>query len=111
MVFGIFAIAALVLAILYLLFSVHNVKKNGLETVAEVSEVTITEDYDGDTSSRYRSYRVTYQDSNGNTVEAYLMNNLEVELANRKRKIEKGQKVKIKYLPEKTNTPVFIELL
>lgn len=116
MVFCIIVITVIALLLVYALFYVRNVKKNGLEAVAEVSRVEVSEHFDSDTgTSTSLSYYVTYQDSDGNTVEAGLVNPLAAEMANRKRnhkkEIEVGQKMKVKYLPGKVNAPVFVEYL
>ena len=84
--------------------TMDKIKKNGLEAVAEVSRMEIIEHVDSDgTNSEEINCYVTYQDSNGNTVEA--------RLANPKRDMGKGRKMKIKYLPERLYDPVFIEYL
>ena len=65
-------------------------------------ETEKTNDYDG-TVFVTHTYYVTYENRTGETVEA--------ELPDPKQKLEVGNQVKIRYLPNRQNHPIFLEVL
>ena len=89
---------------LYAFFWIWRVKKNGIEADAVVTERVEHEstDADGITSISY-TFRVRYQTQEGWPVEA--------TLANPKSKLQVGNRVKIRYLPNRTDYPVLIQIL
>ena len=84
--------------------SAQKLEADGIETTAVVSrdETEKTNDYDG-TVFVTHTYYVTYENSKGETVEA--------ELPDPNQKLEVGNQVKIRYLPNRQNHPIFLELL
>ena len=104
--FGIIAVVILI-AILFTTKQNNEIKQNGIETDAEVTTVKEHEstDEDGFVSVSYTFY-VTYRTMEGKTVEAKLASGKSID--NRIGKawdsdLQKGSKVRIKYLPEKPN--------
>ena len=82
----------------------NKVKKHGIETEAVVSRIEVQESLDSDNCvSRTEKCYVSYVNQNGETVEAVL--------SNPKKGLKQGSKLKIKYLPEKQEYPVLIEIL
>ena len=84
--------------------SARKLRKDGVETTAEVSRIETekTTDYDG-TVFVTHTYFVTYQDSKGETVKA--------ELPDPNQKLEVGTQVKIRYLPNRQDHPTLVEIL
>ena len=82
----------------------NKVKKHGIETEAVVSRIEVQESLDSDNCvSRTEKCYVSYVNQNGETVEAVL--------SNPKKGLKQGSRLKIKYLPEKQEYPVLIEIL
>ena len=106
-IFGIF-VAFIVIGFIWSRIVTGKVKKEGIETEAVVSRIEIHEWESGDvetwtgTEITKEPY-VTFINTEGETVEAML--------SNPKRGLEVGDRLKIKYLPEKQDYPVMIERL
>lgn len=84
----------------YYFITVRKIKRDGLDAEAVVSRYTVSTDSDGDdTYTWYAEYRTL----EGETVEG--------TVANPKKGIEVGRRMRIKYLPEKKNYLVFVEYL
>lgn len=88
---------------IYTLIVNNKIRKNGIETDAVVSNIKEEESTDADTLATTVSYKyyVTYQTQDGQTVEALINkvpNNTGI-----------GERVKIKYLPEKTNYVLYVK--
>lgn len=89
------------------------INQNGIETDAVVSRIreNVTTDEHG-TSVTYTFY-VTYRTMNGQTVEARLGSGKSVDFKIGKKAwdydLEEGTKVRIKYLPEKTNYAIRVD--
>ena len=99
-VFAVIFTAFLVYAFRY----IRKVKKNGLDAEAVVTRYETEETTDSDGFSETRTtYFVEYRTAEGETVEG--------TLANPKRGLAVGRRMKIKYLPEQKKHPVFIEYL
>ena len=82
----------------------NKVKKHGIETEAVVSRIDVQESLDSDNCvSRTETCYVSYVNQNGETVEAVL--------SNPKKGLKQGSRLKIKYLLEKQEYPVLIEIL
>ena len=85
------------------LFNIARVKRNGIEAEAYVTRLEEREstDSDGGTSVYYDVY-VLYTTKEGRRVEA--------ALSNPKNSLRAGDRVTVKYLPEKEDMPVFIRM-
>ena len=82
----------------------NKVKKHGIETEAVVSRIEVQESLDSDNCvSRTEKCHVSYVNQNGKSVEAVL--------SNPKKGLKQGSRLIIKYLPEKQDYPVLIEIL
>ena len=79
-------------------------KRDGIETTAEISRVETIESMDGDGMiSRSKNYYVSFRQMDGSQIESLL--------SNPKKGMEQGQQIKIRYLPESPEYPVFIEYI
>ena len=88
---------------LYSGYNIWRTKKNGIETDAFVTRIEERESHDSDGVTYYDDYYVRYQDQEGRTIEA--------TISNPKRKgLVLGARIRIRYLPEKPNSVVYIGL-
>jgi hypothetical protein len=88
---------------LYAGYNIWRTKKNGIETDAFVTRIEERESHDSDGVTYYDDYYVRYQDQEGRTTEA--------TISNPKRKgLAPGARIRIRYLPEKPNSVVYIGL-
>ena len=88
---------------LYAGYNIWRTKKNGIETDAFVTRIEERESHDSDGVTYYDDYYVRYQDQEGRTIEA--------TISNPKRKgLALGARIRIRYLPEKPNSVVYIGL-
>lgn len=108
----------IVIGIILLLFAIggiwafvvtRKVKKEGIETEAVVTRVELHEwsEMAGDTyfpDSYTEEYYVTFTNSDGQAVESMLTNEGD-------NKFKKGDRLKIRYLPDRQDYPVLIEKL
>lgn len=84
---------------IYTFLANNKIKKNGIEVEAEISRIDIEEiEVENDESNMIetettKKYYVKYKNENGEVIEA-LLNNPKIGL-------KEGNKIKIKYLPEK----------
>ena len=102
---GPFAIIVLVIFAAVAAFMAYKIwitKKNGIETMAVVSNITEETTMDSDGSNTSYTYYVRYTTSDGVQQEAKIAN------MGFKKGPEIGDRIKIKYLPEKPNAAVWI---
>ena len=107
---GIAAIViVIVFEIIYTAKRNNELKTGGIEADAVVTRVqeTVNTDTDGSFSSVSNSYYVTYRTLTGETVEAKLGSGKSIDTNIGKstwdQDLHEGSRVRIKYLPEKTN--------
>ena len=96
--------AVIVLGGVWAFFTTRRVKRDGIDAEAVVSCIkeSVIENSDGTDDIRRTTY-VQYRTLEGKTVEAVL--------SNPKSDLTEGTRVLIKYLPNKTEYPVLIEIL
>ena len=104
-------IAGIVIAIILIciisFINTNKIKKNGIETEAEISRINITttqtiNDEDGTTDfDTTETYFVKFKTQNGEEIET--------RLPNPKMGLREGDIIKIKYLPEKPNKVIRIK--
>lgn len=100
-----FAIIILVLvaaAAVYVVCRIMNIKKNGIETQAVVTRIEENVQSDSDGISVSYDYYVRYTTADGQTQEALITNP-------GFKKLERGEQITIKYLPQKPNAAVWIK--
>ena len=100
-VIAIVAVAAIA-GIVYVIMRNNKIKKNGIETDATVSRIkeVETSNDDGSYDVKY-TYYVKYQTQDGETVEA--------KLSGAPRFTREGDRVRIKYLPEKPKIVLLVK--
>jgi len=102
-IFSLVIIAVVAGSFLYAGYNIWRTKKNGIETDAFVTRIEERETHDSDGVTYYDDYYVRYQDQEGRTTEA--------TISNPKRKgLAPGARIRIRYLPEKPNSVVYIGL-
>ena len=99
--FGLVA-AAIIGGIVYSVMKTNKIKRDGIEADAYVARVDVEEstDSDGMTSTTEKVF-VRYTGQDGKTVEA--------RLANPREGLVMGDRIKIKYLPEKQKYVVMVD--
>lgn len=104
MLYAVIAIAAVaaIAGIIYVIMRNNKIKKNGIETDATVSRIkeVETSNDDGSYDVQY-TYYVKYQTQDGETVEA--------KLSGAPRFTREGDRVRIKYLPEKPKIVLLVK--
>ena len=100
-------VVLLVIAGIYAFMSFNKIKKNGIETEAEVSRIevertqSINHDIDMIETETTKHYYVKYKNENGEEIESLL--------SNPKMGLQEGDIIKIKYLPEKTKNVIRVK--
>lgn len=100
--FAIIVLGLVVAVAAFMAYKIWITKKNGIETEAVVSNITEETTMDSDGSSTSYTYYVRYTASDGVQQEAKIAN------MGFKKGPEIGDRIKIKYLPEKPNAAVWI---
>ena len=101
-VIGGIIVAAIIIAIVFAVKRNNNIKKNGIETDAVVSRIKENETGNDDGSTDYSyTYYVKFTAQDGQVVEA--------KLGNAPRLTREGDRVRIKYLPEKPKYAIIIK--
>lgn len=109
-----FAVVAVVIlaVIVYKIIMNRKIRQNGMDADAVISriEVDTSTDADGDTTTT-ETYYVTYVNQQGQTVEAQLGNlSINVNIfGKRYRSRKEGDKLRVKYLPEKPEYVVAVK--
>lgn len=101
LIFAVFA-AVIIGGIVYSLIHMNKVKKEGIEADAFVSRIDVEESTDSDgMTSTTEKYYVRYTGQDGKLVEA--------RLANPKKGLVMGDRIKVKYLAEKPKYAVMVD--
>lgn len=105
-IFIIVVVLIVVIGLVYSFMSMHKIKKNGIETEAEVSRIDIekTENIDENNNINVETtkhYYVKYKNEQDEIIESLL--------SNPKFGLKEGDIIKIKYLPENTKNVIRIK--
>ena len=101
LIFAVF-VAVIIGGVVYSIIHMNKVKKEGIEADAFVSRIDVEESTDSDgMTSTTEKYIVRYTGQDGKQIEA--------RLANPRKGLVMGDRIKVKYLPEKPKYAVMVE--
>ncbi|MBQ7546094.1 MAG: DUF3592 domain-containing protein [Clostridia bacterium] len=100
--FAIVVLAFVAAAAVFVAWRTMNIKKNGIETQATVTRIEEDVQADSDGASVSYNYYVRYTTADGQQQEALITNP-------GFKKLERGEQITIKYLPQKPNAAVWIK--
>ena len=101
LIFAVF-VAVIIGGVVYSIIHMNKVKKEGIEADAFVSRIDVEESTDSDgMTSTTEKYYVRYTGQDGKQIEA--------RLANPRKGLVMGDRIKVKYLPEKPKYTVMVD--
>ena len=101
LIFAVF-VAVIIGGVVYSIIHMNKVKKEGIEADAFVSRIDVEESTDSDgMTSTTEKYFVRYTGQDGKQIEA--------RLANPRKGLVMGDRIKVKYLPEKPKYAVMVD--
>ena len=101
LIFAVF-VAVIIGGVVYSIIHMNKVKKEGIEADAFVSRIDVEESTDSDgMTSTTGKYFVRYTGQDGKQIEA--------RLANPRKGLVMGDRIKVKYLPEKPKYAVMVD--